>query len=139
MDELFMLAGELLEDDKYKKDDVYDNIPDGEYDVVLEGITLKKSAEKGTEWFSIRVKVLNGDYVNRKEFINLFLTEKTVKRTLSTIMKLIDALGYEVDISVFEDKNTIINAISEMIGETVIYVKTTSKNDFVTHSFKKGE
>ena len=138
MDELFLLAGELIENEGYKKDE-YEGLPDGEYNVLFDGVTLKKSEEKGTEWFSLRLKVIDGDYANRVEYANLFLTEKTVKRTLSIIMKLIDALGYEVSIESFEDKNTILDVLKTMIGESTVYHKSTSSGGFVNHSFKKGE
>jgi len=140
MDELLKLAGELVTNNNYQKDDFQEETkPDGEYEVIIEAIKLKESAEKGTEWFAFTLKVTAGDYVEEKFYVNLFLTEKTTKRTLSTIMKLISSLGYEIDLAMFASKDEILEGLTGLIGNETMLSKTTSNNGFINYSFKGGK
>lgn len=141
MDDLLLLAAELAENNNFKND-TYNNEdtkPDGEYLVVLESIKLRMSETTGTEWFSLVLKVIEGDYIGEKFYVNLFLTEKTVKRTLTILMRLLSSMGYEIDVTMFNDKNTIVESFQSLVGEQTILVKQTSKNGFVNYSFKGGE
>lgn len=139
MDNLLMLAGELVENNNYQKDNFQEETkPDGDYEVIIESIKLKESDSTGTEWFALVLKVIDGDYIEEKFYVNLFLTEKTVKATLSKIMRLVSSMGYEVDLNMFNDKNSIIEGLQPLIGETTILTKQTSKNGFINYSFKGG-
>lgn len=140
MDDLLLLAGELAENNNFKNDTFNeDTKPDGEYLVVLESIKLRMSETTGTEWFSLTLKVVEGDYIEEKFYVNLFLTEKTVKRTLTILMRLLSSMGYEIDITMFSDKNTIAESFQSLVGEQTTLVKQTSKNGFINYSFKGGE
>jgi hypothetical protein len=140
MDDLLMLAGELAENNNFKNDNFQeDTKPDGDYAVVLESLKLKTSDSTGTEWFGLVLKVIEGDYIEEKFYVNLFLTEKTIKRTLTILMRLLASMGYEVDVTMFSDKNTIVDGLQPLVGEQTILSKTTSKNGFVNYSFKGGE
>lgn len=140
MDDLLLLAGELVENNNFKKDDFQEESkPDGDYEVVLESAKLKISDATGTEWFALICKVIEGEYAEEKFYVNLFLTEKTIKATLKKIMRLVSSMGYEVDLAMFNDKNTIIDGIQPLVGETTILSKTTSKNGFINYSFVGGE
>ena len=140
MDELLMIAGELVENNNFKKDDFQqENKPDGQYEVVLEKATLKQSETTGTEWFALVLKVIEGDYIEEKFYVNLFLTEKTIKATLKKVMRLVSSMGYEIDLAMFNDKNAIVDGIQPLIGETTILSKTTSQNGFINYSFEGGE
>ena len=140
MDELLMIAGELVENNNFKKDDFQqENKPDGQYEVVLEKATLKQSETTGTEWFALVLKVIEGDYIEEKFYVNLFLTEKTIKATLKKVMRLVSSMGYEIDLAMFNDKNAIVDGIQPLIGETTILSKTTGQNGFINYSFEGGE
>lgn len=139
MDDLLTLASELVANDSYKTEGYStESKPDGDYTVVIDNIKLKTS-EKGTEWFAFTLNVLDGEYANEKFYVNLFLTEKTVKGTLSKIMNLINSLGYTVQLDMFADKDSILNILKETVGETTILTKKTSNNGFINYSFKGGE
>lgn len=140
MDDLLMLAGELVENNNYQKNNFQEETkPDGDYEVVIESIKLKQSESTGTEWFGFTLKVVDGEFIEEKFYVNLFLTEKTIKATLSKIMKLIASMGYEIDLAMFNDKETIAKGLQTLVGGSTILSKSTSKNGFINYSFKGGE
>jgi len=140
MDDLLTLASELIEGDAYQKDDFAEETkPDGTYATIIEDVDLKVSAEKGTEWFAFKNKVTEGDYAGEDFRVNLFLTEKTVKRSLSKIMRLINGAGYEIDVEMFNSKESILEGLKALIGTETPLTKETSKNGFVNYSFKGEE
>ncbi len=139
MDDLLKLASELVANDSYKNEGyATENKPDGDYTVVVEKVSLKQS-DNGTEWFAFVLNVVDGEFANEKFYVNLFLTEKTAKSTLSKIMNLITVLGYTVQLDMFADKESILNTLKEVIGETTILSKKTSAKGFINYSFKGGE
>lgn len=141
MDDLLMLASELAENNNYKTADnnYEEKKPDGVYSVLIESIKLRTSESTGTQWYSIVAKVLEGDYVEEKFYVSYFLTEKTVKRTLSKLMKLINSCGYDIDVAMFNDVESIEEGLQELVGSTLYLDKKTSKKGFVDYSFMNEE
>lgn len=141
MDDLLMLASELAENNNYKTADnnYEEKKPDGLYSVLLESIKLRTSESTGTQWYSIVAKVLEGDYVEEKFYVSYFLTEKTVKRTLAKLMKLINSCGYDIDVAMFNDVESIEEGLQELVGSTLYLDKKTSKKGFVDYSFMNEE
>ena len=141
MDDLLMLASELAENNNYKTADnnYEEKKPDGFYSVLIESIKLRTSESTGTQWYSIVAKVLEGDYVEEKFYVSYFLTEKTVKRTLSKLMKLINSCGYDIDVAMFNDVESIEEGLQELVGSTLYLDKKTSKKGFVDYSFMNEE
>lgn len=141
MDDLLMLASELAENNNYKTADnnYEEKKPDGVYSVLIESIKLRTSESTGTQWYSIVAKVLEGDYVEEKFYVSYFLTEKTVKRTLSKLMKLINSCGYDVDVAMFSDVESIEEGLQELVGSNLFLDKKTSKKGFVDYSFMNEE
>jgi len=141
MDDLLMLASELAENNNYKTADnnYEEKKPDGLYSVLIESIKLRTSESTGTQWFNIVAKVLDGDYVEEKFYVSYFLTEKTVKRTLSKLMKLINSCGYDIDVSMFSDVESIEQGLQELVGNSLYLDKKTSKKGFVDYSFMNEE
>ena len=141
MDDLLTLASELAENNNYKTADnnYEEKKPDGLYSVLIESIKLRTSESTGTQWFSIVAKVLEGDYVEEKFYVSYFLTEKTVKRTLSKLMKLINSCGYDIDVAMFNDVDTIEEGLQELVGSNLFLDKKTSKKGFVDYSFMNEE
>lgn len=136
MDDLLVLASELAENNNYKNDSYEERKPDGEYSVLLESISLKESETTGTEWFNIICKIVEGDYVEEKFYVNYFLTEKTVKTSLSKIMRLISACGYDIDVNMFNSKDSILEGLQSLIGNVVTLNKETGKKGFINYIFK---
>ena len=141
MDDLLMLASELAENNNYKTADnnYEEKKPDGVYSVLIESIKLRTSESTGTQWYSIVAKVLEGDYVEEKFYVSYFLTEKTVKRTLSKLTKLINSCGYDIDVAMFNDVESIEEGLQELVGSTLYLDKKTSKKGFVDYSFMNEE
>lgn len=141
MDDLLALASELAENNNYKTADnnYEEKKPDGTYSVLIESIKLKTSENTGTQWFNIVAKVLEGDYVEEKFYVSYFLTEKMVKRTLSKLMKLINSCGYDIDVAMFSDVESIEQGLQELVGNSLYLEKKTSKKGFVDYSFMNEE
>ena len=141
MDDLLALASELAENNNYKTADnnYEEKKPDGTYSVLIESIKLKTSENTGNQWFNIVAKVLEGDYVEEKFYVSYFLTEKMVKRTLSKLMKLINSCGYDIDVAMFSDVESIEQGLQELVGNSLYLEKKTSKKGFVDYSFMNEE
>ena len=91
MDDLLVLASELVKDGNYKKNNYEEHKPDGDYNVIIESIALKESEQTGTQWFNIVSKVLDGEYAEEKFYTSYFLTEKAMKISLANLMKFVNA------------------------------------------------
>lgn len=141
MDDLLTLASELAENNNYKTADnnYEEKKPDGLYSVLIESIKLRTSENTGTQWFNIVAKVLEGDYVEEKFYVSYFLTEKMVKRTLAKLMKLINSCGYDIDVSMFNDVESIEQGLQELVGNSLYLDKKTSKKGFIDYSFMNEE
>jgi len=137
MEELLNLATELMKDDNYKKNTYEDNKPDGDYLVNIDKIELKTSAEKGTQWFSFTTTIIDGDFIEQKIFINLYLTEKTLKRTITSIMNLISSCGYELNQEMFTDFETLEECLQTLINSTITVNKKTN-GEFVNYKMTGG-
>lgn len=139
MDDLLILASELVKDGNYKKNNYEEHKPDGDYNVIIESIALKESEQTGTQWFNIVSKVLDGEYAEEKFYTSYFLTEKAMKISLANIMKFVNACGYEVDVNMFTDLDTLNEALQPLVGSVCILNKATSKKGFVSYTFSNGE
>lgn len=140
MDDLLVLAAELAENNNFKKADYQEETkPDGRYEVSIEAIKLKESSNTGTRWFSFVLPVLDGEFVGEKFYVSLYLSEKTTKGTLSKIMNLLNVLGYEIDLTMFNDAEVLEKGLQTLIGEKVTLNKKTSGKGFINYSFEGGE
>lgn len=139
MDDLLILASELVKDGNYKKNNYEEHKPDGDYNVIIESIALKESEQTGTQWFNIVSKVLDGEYAEEKFYTSYFLTEKAMKISLANLMKFVNACGYEVDVNMFTDLDTLNEALQPLVGSVCILNKTTSKKGFISYTFSNGE
>ena len=139
MDDLLVLASELVKDGNYKKNNYEEHKPDGDYNVIIESIALKESEQTGTQWFNIVSKVLDGEYAEEKFYTSYFLTEKAMKISLANLMKFVNACGYEVDVNMFTDLDTLNEALQPLVGSVCILNKATSKKGFVSYTFSNGE
>lgn len=139
MDDLLILASELVKDGNYKKNNYEEHKPDGDYNVIIESIALKESEQTGTQWFNIVSKVLDGEYAEEKFYTSYFLTEKAMKISLANLMKFVNACGYEVDVNMFTDLDTLNEALQPLVGSVCVLNKTTSKKGFVSYTFSNAE
>lgn len=135
MEDLLSLATELMENDNYKKND-FAEVPDGEYFCNIDKVELRES-QSGNQYFSFTNTILDGEYAERKIFVNLFLTDKTIKRTFSSIMNLISSCGYDIDASMFADFDTLNDCLQTLVNNTITINKKTN-GEFVNYRMTGG-
>lgn len=131
MEDLLKIANELMENDNYKKQGAFEEVPDGNYLANLDKVELRES-QSGNQYFSFTNTVLDGEFTERKIFINMFLTEKTIKRTFSSIMNLITSCGYEIDPSMFADYETLLGCLQNLVNSQLSITKKTN-GEFVNY------
>lgn len=135
MDSLLTLVEDLIKDGKYKKTNYEDNRPDGDYLCSIEAIDLKTS-ESGTQWFDLKGRIIDGEYMEQEMHCKYFLTEKTLKRSIGDIMNLIDICGYEPAIEMFSDFDVLNENLQVLLNNTIIINKNTSKKGGVFYTAK---
>ena len=135
MEDLLSLANELMKDDNYKKG-TYTEIPDGEYKAIIEAITLKES-QSGNQYVGFTLVITDGEFAERKMFVNRFLTEGALRITVSQIMNLIKTCGYELEGDMFTDFETMVNCLQSLIGQEITVTKKT-KGDFSNYTMVGG-
>lgn len=135
MDDLLNIASKTMEGFNPATDSVdnYENLPDGDYNCLLEEVTARVSEEKGTNWLSLKFSVMNGDYTNRLIFVNFFFTEKTMERSIKSIIKLAYDFGYELPSEAFTSYKTLADTLNGLAGNQAIVKQTTSKNGFANY------
>lgn len=131
MEDLLKIANELMENDNYKKQGNFEELPDGTYVCNLDKVELRES-QSGNQYFSFTNTVVDGEYTERKIFVNMFLTEKTIKRTFSSIMNLITSCGYDLDPSMFGDYETLESCLQNLVNAQVTINKKTN-GEFVNY------
>ena len=62
-----------------------------------------------------------------------------MKISLANLMKFVNACGYEVDVNMFTDLDTLNEALQPLVGSVCILNKTTSKKGFISYTFSNGE
>lgn len=135
MDNLLEIATKTMEnfDPAVDKVDDFENLPDGEYNCLLEDVTARKSEEKGTNWISFKFSVMDGDYENRLIFVNFFFTEKTIERSIKGITKLAYDFGYSLPADAFTTLETLAETLSGIAGNQATVKQTTSKNGYANY------
>lgn len=135
MDDLLSIAQKTMEnfDPAVDKVDDFENLPDGDYDCLLEDVTARKSEEKGTNWISFKFSVMSGDYENRLLFVNYYFTEKTIERSIKGITKLAYEFGYELPADAFTSFDTLAETLNAMAGNRATVSQKTSKNGFANY------
>lgn len=119
--------------------DNFENLPDGEYQALLEEV-VSKSNDKGTEWISFVWSVLDeGDNQGRLLFDNRFFTEKSEDRSIKSVIKTADDFGYELPADAFTDLDTLAEYLNSMAGEQAIVTQKTSKSGFTNYTAEPVE
>ena len=124
-----------LEDTGWQEKDY--KIKDGEYCGIIEKLEFRKN-EKGTQWFSFTVNLLEE---NKKYFANLFLTDKTIKFNLQKFKDIIEKLTQEkLTANDFLNEIELCEKLTEKLaGTEVTLILETNKNGFQNFSMEKNE
>lgn len=133
-DDLLSIATKTMEGFNPATDSVdnFENLPDGDYDCLLEKVTYRKN-EKGTNWISFEFSVMSGDCENRRIFVNYYFTEKIIDKSIKSISKLAYEFGYELPIDAFSSYETLAETLNAMAGNQATVHQKTSKNDYVNY------
>lgn len=135
MDNLLNIAGKVMEGFNPATDsaDDFEKLPDGEYTCLLEDVVKKVGKESGNAYLNLKFSVMEGDKEGRLIFVSYFFTDKTIERTVKTILKLAHDFGYELTVEAFTDLETLAESLQSLCGNQAIVKQTTSKNDFTNY------
>lgn len=139
MENVLSIVDELLKDNNYKKSGNYEETkPDGDYLCNIDSIALKES-ETGTQWINFVLTVLDGDYVEEKFYVNYWLTEKSVKGSITKIMQVISSFGYTPSVDMFETYDILATTLSDnLVNSQVKLNKKTSAKGFINYTLDGG-
>lgn len=112
-----------LEEIKVEKDF---SVKDGEYVGIVEKLEYRTS-QKGNPYFSFTVNLIEE---NKKYFGNLWLTDKSIKFSLSKFKSIVENLtGEQLTYQDFTDAKALVEKLNEKIvgTEVVLKLKTSNK------------
>ena len=126
-----------LEEVKVVKAEKDFSVADGEYVGIIEKLEHRTS-QKGNPYFSFTVNLIEE---NKKYFGNLWLTDKSIKFSLSKFKSIIENLtGEQLTYQDFTDEKALIEKLNEKIAGTEVLLKLkTSDKGFQNFLMEKSE
>lgn len=123
-----------LEEIKVEKDF---SVKDGEYVGIIEKLEYRTS-QNGNPYFSFTVNLIEE---NKKYFGNLWLTDKSVKFSVSKFKSIIENLtGEQLTYQDFTDEKALVEKLNEKIVGTEVLLKLkTSDKGFQNFLMEKSE
>lgn len=123
-----------LEEVKVEKDFT---IADGEYVGIVEKLEYRTS-QKGNPYFSFTVNLIEE---NKKYFGNLWLTDKSIKFSLSKFKSIVENLtGEQLTYQDFTDEKALVEKLNEkIVGTEVVLKLKTSNKGFQNFLMEKSE
>lgn len=123
-----------LEEIKVEKDFT---IADGEYVGIVEKLEYRTS-QKGNPYFSFTVNLIEE---NKKYFGNLWLTDKSIKFSLSKFKSIVENLtGEQLTYQDFTDEKALVEKLNEkIVGTEVVLKLKTSDKGFQNFLMEKSE
>lgn len=123
-----------LEEVKVEKDF---SVADGEYVGIIEKLEYRTS-QKGNPYFSFTVNLIEE---NKKYFGNLWLTDKSIKFSVSKFKNIIENLtGEQLTYQDFTDEKALIEKLNEKIVGTEVLLKLkTNDKGFQNFLMEKNE
>lgn len=110
----------------------FENLPDGEYDVILNVIKHKVFEKSGWECLSFEHEVTTGESSGRKETINVGFADGTpefvMKKNIKLVAKLATVAGVQLSDDDWEDEITLAEAFQPGVGSQFILKITSSPN-----------
>lgn len=117
-------------DAKKDKPSGYDNIPAGDYNMILEG-AQDAVFKSGYEAFQVKLSVLDGEYTGRTDNTNLnpdATNDYVADTAVKTIARLANAVGLQLTDDDWEGLDTLQTAFMDSIGMTILVHITESRN-----------
>jgi hypothetical protein len=123
-----------LEEVKTEKDFT---IADGEYIGIVEKLEYRTS-QNGNPYFSFTVNLIEE---NKKYFGNLWLTDKSIKFSLSKFKSIVENLtGEQLTYQDFTDEKALVEKLNEkIVGTEVVLKLKTSNKGFQNFLMEKSE
>jgi hypothetical protein len=123
-----------LEEVKTEKDFT---ITDGEYVGIVEKLEYRTS-QNGNPYFSFTVNLIEE---NKKYFGNLWLTDKSIKFSLSKFKSIVENLtGEQLTYQDFTDEKALVEKLNEkIVGTEVVLKLKTSDKGFQNFLMEKNE
>ena len=123
-----------LEEVKVEKDFT---IADGEYTGIIEKLEYRTS-QNGNPYFSFTVNLIEE---NKKYFGNLWLTDKSIKFSLSKFKSIIENLtGTPLTVEDFVNEQELVEKLNEkIVGTEVVLKLKTSDKGFQNFLMEKSE
>lgn len=123
-----------LEEIKVEKDFT---IADGEYVGIVEKLEYRTS-QNGNPYFSFTVNLIEE---NKKYFGNLWLTDKSIKFSLSKFKSIVENLtGEQLTYQDFTDEKALVEKLNEkIVGTEVVLKLKTSDKGFQNFLMEKNE
>lgn len=124
-----------LEEVKVEKDFT---IADGEYVGIVEKLEYRVSTQKSTPYFSFTVNLIEE---NKKYFGNLWLSDKSVKFSLSKFKSIVENLtGEQLTYQDFTNEKALVEKLNEkIVGIEVVLKLKTSDKGFQNFLMEKSE
>lgn len=126
-----------LEEVKAVKAEKDFSVADGEYVGIVEKLEYRTS-QKGNPYFSFTVNLIEE---NKKYFGNLWLSDKSVKFSVSKFKSIIENLtGEQLTYEDFIDEKSLVEKLNEKIAGTEVLLKLkTSDKGFQNFLMEKNE
>lgn len=123
-----------LEEVKAEKDF---SVKDGEYVGIVEKLEYRMS-QNGNPYFSFTVNLIEE---NKKYFGNLWLTDKSIKFSLSKFKSIVENLtGEQLTYQDFTDEKALVEKLNEkIVGTEVVLKLKTSNKGFQNFLMEKSE
>lgn len=123
-----------LEEVKVEKDFT---VKDGEYVGIVEKLEYRTS-QNGNPYFSFTVNLIEE---NKKYFGNLWLTDKSIKFSLSKFKSIVENLtGEQLTYQDFTDEKALVEKLNEkIVGTEVVLKLKTSDKGFQNFLMEKNE
>lgn len=108
----------------------FENLPDGEYDAILENVEWRTSKDGGFEWLSLAFEILNDGFEGRKHFGMIsFNNENMIGLNMKRAMKTAHAVGVELSPEDFEEPETaLVEAFEDGLGTEVSLTLSSYKS-----------
>ena len=115
------------------------DLPDGIYDAILEDVQFRVN-DKGTEWISLTLTIINEGYENRKYFANYWLTEKQLEQNIKKLWGHA-AQVFNVELTIDDIANietAVVNKLQTALGTQVeLELKTNRWKDKTTGKMRE--
>lgn len=127
-------AQEILQGFDPKKDspnNSNNNLPDGEYDMVLNSVSHKVSDRTGTEWVSLECEVIAGELAGRKEFVGMFFgtgSEFVTNKAIKSMAQAASVFEVELSNEDWEDEHSLVEGLQPAIGSQFLLKIVSSPN-----------